>query len=181
MAINYAFLGPNGSGKSTQGKLLRTKYKNVNFISAGDLLRREVELETPFGLEYKKDLALGKFAPTSVVNELMMKEVQNSRHEINILDGFPRNVEQLELSKGIIHIDKCISFIFTDIDEIVSRSVARGRSDDTESVVLERLETFHKVTLPVLDHYKFEGKLIEFDASGTEYEVNERIIKILEL
>jgi len=39
-------------------------------------------------------------------------------------------------------------------DEVVRRLLARGRSDDTDAVITERLREYNDDTLPLLDHYR---------------------------
>lgn len=177
---NIVFLGPNGSGKSTQGNIL-TKRFVAKFISAGDLLRREVADETEFGLWYKDAMARGEFAPSDVVNNLMLNELKYSSTPINILDGFPRNQEQLEIAEKNITIDLCVYFSLDDTDEILKRSLDRGRADDTEEVINKRLGIFKEVTYPVIEHYKNQGKLRILDAAGSVEEVSKRLITLLGL
>lgn len=45
-------------------------------------------------------------------------------------------------------------------------SALTQRSDDTESVILERLQVFENQTLPIVDRYRGRGILHEVDGSG---------------
>jgi len=49
------------------------------------------------------------------------------------------------------------------------------RSDDTESVILERLEVYKNQTLPIVQTYRERGQLREVDATGEPAVVFERL------
>ena len=58
-------------------------------------------------------------------------------------------------------------------DDCGSALVQRG--DDTESVILDRLEVFNSQTRPVADAYREQGILIEVDGVGDPEEICERL------
>ena len=51
--FNLILFGPPGSGKGTQSEKLTVKY-NLKHLSTGDLLRSEIQSQTPLGNEAKK-------------------------------------------------------------------------------------------------------------------------------
>lgn len=53
------------------------------------------------------------------------------------------------------------------------------RIDDTEEGVIKRLGIFRKETVPVIEHYKKQGKLIEIDGAQTIEKVFEDILEKL--
>ena len=88
-------LGPPGAGKGTVAEVLVGKgYKHV---STGALLREQIRLETPLGIEAKKPMDGGQFVPDDVVvgmiRELMKDSAFGTRY---VLDGFPRTLIQAE-------------------------------------------------------------------------------------
>ena len=42
---------------------------------------------------------------------------------------------------------------------LLERGKSSGRVDDNEETIRNRLNTFHQVTQPVMDHYEKQGKL----------------------
>ena len=62
--MNVLLIGPPGSGKGTQGERL-AKRLGLRHIAAGDLLRAEVEADTPLGREAKQYMDRGELVPTS--------------------------------------------------------------------------------------------------------------------
>lgn len=53
------------------------------------------------------------------------------------------------------------------------------RPDDRAEVVEARLETFHASTKPVEEYYRAQGRLREVNASGSEKDVFQRILKAI--
>ena len=53
------------------------------------------------------------------------------------------------------------------------------RSDDSLEVVAHRLETYHQQTEPLVDYYKNNGKVYDFDAGGDVDEVKASIFEKL--
>jgi adenylate kinase len=185
-----SILGPNAAGKTTICKLVEKEKTNIKYICAGDLLRKEIDEGTAFGLEYKEKMAKGEFAPVEVMNSLLWKELDylypdaycdeiEDEKKIIILDGFPRNKEQLEFAKEKFNISKCIYFDISDASVILNRSLNRGRPDDTEEVIKQRLKTFYEVTTPVIDYYKSIGKFVSIDATKQINEVKEQFEHVL--
>ena len=71
---------------------------NFKHLSTGELLRKEKEKDTPEAENIKSLMEEGKLVPSEVLVELIRKEVINDKGEgIYLLDGFPRNIENLEV------------------------------------------------------------------------------------
>ena len=61
-------------------------------------MRKEKEKDTPEAENIKSLMEEGKLVPSEVLVELIRKEVINDKGEgIYLLDGFPRNIENLEV------------------------------------------------------------------------------------
>ena len=59
-------------------------------------------------------------------------------------------------------------------------SQIRQRFDDTPDGVIKRLNTFQEVTVPVIEHYRKKGMLIEVDGRQSADKVFEDMVKQLE-
>ena len=66
---------------------------------------------------------------------------------------------------------RVLSFI-VDEDVVVERMLARGRADDTEDVIRNRLRVYREETAPLLDYYADAS--VTVDAIGEVDEVNAR-------
>lgn len=92
-------IGPPGSGKGTISNYLKNKYNFVH-ISTGDLLREEVKSGSDLGKEIAKLIDHGQMVPDQLSLKLMKKAMNQSSSTNFILDGYPRNLVQLELMKN---------------------------------------------------------------------------------
>ena len=74
---------------------LQTKYIeqkwNIPQISTGDMLRENVKLSTPLGIEAKSYMEKGELVPDQVILNMMESRLQKDDCKSGyILDGFPR-------------------------------------------------------------------------------------------
>ena len=49
------------------------------------------------------------------------------------------------------------------LDRLAKRAKLENRSDDTPEAINERLRLYHSKTVPVIEHYRKMGKLLEID------------------
>jgi adenylate kinase len=179
--VRIVLLGPPGAGKGTQAVKLAEKL-GVPQISTGDLFRHNISNETELGIEAKKYLDAGELVPASLTNALVDDRLdQPDAANGFILDGYPRSVEQAEalaemLSKRGLSLDAVLEFKVPE-DELVERLKGRGRADDTEDVIRNRMRVYREETAPLLDYYGAEVKTV--DAVGALDEVFSRALQAL--
>ena len=77
-----------------------------------------------------------------------------------------------------LEIDKVIS-LEVDDNVLIKRLLSRGRSDDNESTIKNRLEVYKNQTLPIKDFYKSNNKLLEIKGDSSIEEVSSDIEKLL--
>ena len=87
-----------------------------------------------------------------------------------ILDGYPRSVEQAKalhemLERRGTDIDAVVEFRVSRGRVARNDSKARGRADDTDDVILNRMKVYRDETAPLLEYYSDELKTV--DAVGT--------------
>lgn len=158
--MKLIFLGPQGSGKSTQAKLIAQKF-NLPLIEMGQLLRDRGRDSDSEAFEIKKSLDAGELVGDQIVINTLHKRI--SREDCQngyVLDGYPRNMIQLEGLKQDIDI---VFHIKVGDDESVKRLVARGREDDSLDLIRRRLEIYHSETGPILAYFREKGILEEID------------------
>jgi len=88
--------GPPGSGKTTVVRSLHLK-RPLAVIETGNLLEREVRLDTPTGRRIKQDKAAGKLMPTRIVKAVVLAELKKAQSEVVLFDGFPRHLDQVKV------------------------------------------------------------------------------------
>jgi adenylate kinase len=182
--MRIIFLGPPGAGKGTQAAAL-TQRLSLAHLSTGDMLRAATRAETPLGKEAAAHMNAGRLVPSELVQKLVAERIsQPDCRKGYLLDGFPRTVDQAEaLDKWLAaqgaKIDLVINLAVDDA-VLLARLAGRGRQDDAEEVVRERLRQYDKLTRPLADYYRRRGVLREIDGHGTPEEVFQRIVAEVE-
>ncbi|MFD9663600.1 adenylate kinase [Rhodococcus sp. NPDC059968] len=179
--MRVVLCGPPGAGKGTQAKLL-SEYLAVPHISTGDLFRANIGEGTPLGATAKQHLDAGDLVPPELTIAMVRGRLSDPDTAAGfLLDGFPRSVMQANALLQILsgrgeELDSVVEFRI-DSDDAVQRMLERGRVDDTEDVIRNRLEVYRAETLPLLDFYA--EQLVTVDAVGEVSEVNDRTLKAL--
>lgn len=94
-------LGPPGAGKGTVAEVLVEK--GYTHVSTGDLLREQIRLKTPLGMEIKARMDQGRFVPDPIVVEMIREVITSADPEQNFLfDGFPRTLAQAEMFDAML-------------------------------------------------------------------------------
>ncbi|SDE72086.1 adenylate kinase family protein [Terriglobus roseus] len=89
-------LGAPGVGKGTQAQILMDLW-GIPQISTGDIIRENIKLGTPVGLEFQDLVAQGIFVPDELVNRMVaLRLSQPDAARGYILDGYPRTLGQAE-------------------------------------------------------------------------------------
>ncbi|KNA91563.1 adenylate kinase [Gordonia sp. w5E2] len=179
--MRLVFLGPPGAGKGTQAELL-SEALGIPHISTGDLFRANISEGTAIGIEAKKYLDAGDLVPPEITVDMVRARLSEPDASKGfILDGFPRSIEQAEALNSILadldtELDAVVSFV-VDPDVVVDRMLARGRADDTEDVIRNRMAVYDKETAPLLEYYGDQVKTV--DAVGEVDEVHQRVLSAL--
>lgn len=127
--MNIILLGAPGAGKGTQAARIVEKH-GWPHISTGEILRANVRVGTPLGLQAKKYMDEGALVPDKLVIELVMDRLaQPDCADGCVLDGFPRTVAQADALKAALSragkaIDKVLD-VDVPVDELVRRLSSR--------------------------------------------------------
>jgi len=177
--MEILILGPQGSGKGTQAKRVAAEYGYVH-IATGDILREAVAEGTELGRRVQPILEAGRLVDDELMIELIRARLDEpDAAEGFVLDGFPRTPRQAEaLDAMLVEIGRPLVVIFefliadeVCIERLLNRARLEGRADDTPEAIARRLELYHELTEPVVEHYRATGKLVGIHADRTEAEV----------
>ncbi|CAK7337068.1 unnamed protein product [Dovyalis caffra] len=192
--------GGPGSGKGTQCQKIVETF-GFKHLSAGELLRREIESNSEYWSQILDTIKEGRIVPSEVTVKLIQKEMESSDNCKFLIDGFPRTeenriaFEQLDLvfcqMIFVLVVEHVIMLVlmqtglepnvvlFFDCpeEEMVKRVLNRneGRVDDNIDTVKKRLKVFENLNLPVIDYYSKRGKLHRINAVGTEDEIFKQV------
>ncbi|RAX15111.1 adenylate kinase [Pseudarthrobacter sp. AG30] len=180
-------MGPPGSGKGTQATRIAT-HLGVVAISTGELFRAHVDGGTALGVEAKKFLEAGDFVPDSVTNHMVRDRLGEPDVEGGfILDGYPRTCEQADYLDHVLaesgqKLDAVLQLTAPE-DELVTRLLNRageeGRLDDTEAVILHRLNLYEQKTQAVITLYAERDLLTQIDGTGEVEDITKRTLEAL--
>ncbi len=176
-------LGPPGAGKGTQAQLLADRL-GVPAISTGDMLRAAVAAGSELGRRVDSVMASGALVDDALMAEVVRERVaQPDTGRGYLLDGYPRTLPQAETLAGILDdagqgLD---AVLLVDVpgDELVRRALLRGRGDDKEEVIRERLRVYREKTEPLIGYYRERGLLREIDGNLPVEEVTSRMYAAL--
>lgn len=181
--MRIVFLGPPGAGKGTQAVRV-AQALGVPHLSTGEMLREAIRQQTPLGRQAAEHMNFGRLVPKELVEALVEDRIAQPDCAAGyVLDGYPRTVEQAEGFDQMLasHEAELTATIYLEVpyEVLLSRLAGRGREDDAEQVVGERLRQYDALTRPLVDHYRGQGVLREVDGLGTPDEVFARILAVV--
>lgn len=189
----FVLVGAPASGKGTQSSFLSEKY-GLKPLSTGALLRAEVAEQSELGLEAKKYMDAAQFVPDEVVNGIVAQWLGNNKDCGCLLDGYPRTVAQAQtldrnLAKLGLAVD-IVVYLNVAAELIEARMLKRKacpkcgettrngeelcprcgtpmivRTDDNPEAFAKRRKDYETLTLPVVEHYRAQGKVVQIDVT----------------
>ena len=178
-------LGGPGSGKGTQCANIVSQY-GFKHLSAGDLLRGEVASGSENGAMIAEMIRSGQIVPAAVTVGLLRAAIEKAfratgeeHRSYFLVDGFPRNWDNNEVWLAQMPADVADTrfVLFFDcpeetmVERCLSRGKTSGRTDDNAESIRKRLVTFHKESMPVVEHYEKQGRVFHIDATKSPDQV----------
>lgn len=178
--MNIIILGAPGAGKGTQSEFLIQTFA-LEHLSTGDMLRAEIAAGSDLGKQAKSIMDAGDL----VSDEIVIGMIRNRLTDKGMLfDGFPRTLAQAEaldalLQENNMQVDHVL-LLEVENNEIIERMLARGRTDDNEEAIRNRLKVYDKQTSPLVDYYRKQDKLLRVCGVGDVQEISRQIRKLIE-
>ena len=151
----------------------------MKHLSTGDLLRSEVAAGTELGKEAEAVMNRGELVSDALVLAIVESQMKNLSGQGWLLDGFPRTVPQAEALEPLLaELQQSIeAVILLELDDavLIERLLARGRADDNETVIRNRLEVYREKTAPLINFYRDKGLLTSIPAHGSVEVITGRI------
>ena len=175
-------LGPPGAGKGTQAQVLCERL-GVPAISTGDMLREAVAEGSDLGRKVQDIMASGALVDDGTMAEVVRERLAKPDARGGfLLDGYPRTLPQAETLAGVLQGigQELNAVLLVDVpeDELVRRALLRGRADDKEDVIRERLRVYREKTEPLIGYYRQRGLLRELDGNRPIEEVTARMLEL---
>ncbi|MEQ1731929.1 MAG: adenylate kinase [Vicinamibacterales bacterium] len=205
MGLNLVLLGPPGAGKGTQAVRLARTW-GIPHISTGTMLREAVKSDSELGRQVKAIIESGGLIDDALITEVVRHRLALSDTVPGfLLDGFPRTVPQAEALDcfGGLKGSLVIVEIVLSEQEVLRRLAARMicsecgvnaqddeefatchdcggalvlRADDAEAVVRNRLEVYHRQTVPLVEYYGARPTFCRVDGAQLVDDVTEAIL-----
>lgn len=187
------FAGRSGSGKGTQINLLKdflvkTKKLNIQSVVMGDIFREFFDKKKDIQ-KITNDLSIneGKFQPNFLTDSLLISNTIDviDNNSIIFFDGYPRNIHQLEVLKELLSYFKINNPVFVNLEisreDAKKRMLLRGREDDHDRAVENRLDEYDQFVRPMIERVKSDSyfKYIEVDGENLVEEIHKNLIKII--
>jgi UMP-CMP kinase len=174
-------LGGPGAGKGTQCARLVHDY-HFTHLSAGDLLRAEQDRPgSQYGQLIRDCIKNGDIVPMEVTVALLENAMRDtiaasgSKRGKFLIDGFPRKMDQALKFEEVVCPAKLV--LFYDCPEaqmearLLERGKTSGRADDNAESIRKRFRTFVETSMPVVNHYDAESRVVKVDATPTPDQV----------
>ena len=167
-------IGGPGVGKGTICSYLTNDYPNIiSAFSTGDILRSVVKEKKFMGWEkLEDDMKKGNLISSERVLFYLKEAILSSDKKIILVDGYPRNRENLEIwdenMKNYVEI-KGVFFFDGSHDIMMKRIHGRkdGRDDDkNDEIINKRISIFVKETKPLINIFEKRGNLIRINCNN---------------
>lgn len=191
--MRLILLGPPGAGKGTQSERLAARY-GIPQLSTGNMLREAVAAGTAIGVRAKELMDSGALVPDEVVVQIVDERLDAADARPGfILDGFPRTTAQAEKLEALLRkhgtgLDAVIelkvdeAILIDRVEQRVRETQAAGkpvRSDDNVGALRMRIESYRKLTAPLVDFYGARRQLTSLDGMQSIDDVTAAIDALL--
>ncbi len=181
--MRLVILGGPGAGKGTQAQMLCDRL-DIPCIAMGEILREEIAIGTDLGRQAKPYVEKGELVPDPLTIEFIRKRLlKPDAIEGWLLDGYPRTAFQAEELDFLLEdLQQHLNWaIWLDVPEAVlmERSLARSRADDRPDIIERRLQSFYDRTIPIMEYYEPQGRLLKVNGNQSSEQVLQEILSVL--
>jgi adenylate kinase len=192
-SLKIVLLGPQGAGKGTQAEFL-SRTLGIPAISTGELLRDGAKAGTDLGRRVAAIMSSGALVDDATMAEVVRERLAQCAGGF-LLDGYPRTLPQARTLDAILsergagdgrgardgkdlRLD-AVLLVEVPEEELVRRTLARGRDDDREDVVRARLDVYRTKTAPLAEYYAGRGLVRTIDGDRPIAEVTAQMLGAL--
>ncbi|MBI2636407.1 nucleoside monophosphate kinase [Candidatus Peregrinibacteria bacterium] len=177
--MDLVLFGIQGSGKGTQAKRLAAEF-GYDIFEAGGELRKIAASSSELGKKIRFYIDNGNLVPHEIIMQVVKEAILARPKSQKILfDGIPRDENQMtgfnKIMKDAGRDFRCIHILLDPaegIRRILGRAKMEGRADDADTAIIERrMKTFVEKTIPVIEKFKREKKVLDIDGMRTVDEV----------
>jgi len=201
--MQLVFIGIQWSGKGTQARILASKYGFEIFETWG-VLRKLAKQDTELWKLVKETIEAGKQVTPEIIEMILEDFIKTAKSQNIIFDGLVRNLGNKQTADKKLDSDYKVVYFDLPEQEAMKRLLWRmynpktgetfpawttidpktgdeliKRPDDEENAIKQRIKEFYEKTLPVVELYQQEWRLIKINANQPIEEVTKEIIEKL--
>ncbi len=182
----FVFLGRTGCGKGAQTSRLSDYIKNkensdaVFYVSTGDEFRKFMQTGTYSAIKTKEIVDSGNYVPSFLASMLWANAIARDYKENQhmIIDGSPRTLAEKAIFDtvfdfyGQVHVFgfEKVHVVFMNVSNswATDKLLKRGRADDTNEAIANRMAWFESYIMPVIDAYKKDSRVSFHEINGEQ-------------
>ena len=176
--MKLLFLGPPGAGKGTQASRVAERL-GLAHVSTGEMFRA-MDRTTELGRRVRDIMKAGDYVPDQITIEMLRHRIAEPDADAGfILDGFPRTIGQAEALDAELGSEGLDSVVVLEVppEELMRRMLARGRADDTEETIANRLDVYRAQTEPLIGFYAERDLVKNVSGVGDVSAIADRIVE----
>lgn len=114
----------------------------------------------------------GKIVPAEITVGLLKTAMEKSGSTKFLVDGFPRDMDNLRCWESIMVEARVQFLLFLDCTEevmkerLLERGKTSGRADDNLDSIIKRFKTYEELTRPIINHFDSLGLVRKVDSTN---------------
>jgi adenylate kinase family enzyme len=193
--ITCVFFGRSGSGKGTQAELLLKKLKDLDpsmktvYVETGDRFRKFVNNNDNYTAGRVREVMgagglMPAFVPIWTWTGLLIDELTGAGEHL-VFDGVSRRPDEAPILDSALQFygreKPTILFLDVPVPEVTNRLMKRGRHDDKEEKIAERLRWFETDVMKAVHYFETNPyyNFVNIDGHQSIENVHKDILKAL--
>ncbi|CAD8178010.1 unnamed protein product [Paramecium octaurelia] len=174
-------IGAPGTGKQVQASRISKRFGFQHF-STKLIIRDEIKKNTPDSQTIKECQKNNQPIPGKIVVKLIIAAVNQSKARKFIIDGFPRNQDNLNAWYAQTSNPIRLKYImcFTCSQEVLDKRIAADVAKKDQASVQRKVEILNNQTNQIIQMFKKDERLIEINTEPSADEVFTEIEKVFQ-
>ncbi|CAD8173696.1 unnamed protein product [Paramecium octaurelia] len=172
-------VGAPGTGKQVQSSRISKRF-GFQHLSTKIIIRDEIKKNTQEAQKIKDCQKNNQPIPGKIVVQLILAAINSSKARKFIIDGFPRNEDNLNAWYAQTDHPVKLKYImcFACSQEVLDKRIAGDVAKKDQATIQRKVETLNKQTNQIIQMFKKDERLIEINTEPSIDEVFAEIEKV---